>query len=135
MKTMNEEEYKLVQCGSCGCKHYIPRVMFDHCQEKGGFWQCPNGHGWGFKEGRHEQEAVRRERDRLKQENARLEQITTEVRRELSEATKKIKRQNSRSIAGLCPCCNRYFNQLARHMRTKHPDQRITDEKVAVVQA
>jgi Asp-tRNA(Asn)/Glu-tRNA(Gln) amidotransferase A subunit family amidase len=24
--------------------------------------------------------------------------------------------------AGVCPCCNRTFKQLARHMQAKHPD-------------
>ena len=30
-------------------------------------------------------------------------------------------RQRKRSVAGTCPCCNRTFQQLARHMKSKHP--------------
>jgi len=30
-------------------------------------------------------------------------------------------RQRKRSVAGVCPCCNRTFQQLARHMKSKHP--------------
>lgn len=30
-------------------------------------------------------------------------------------------RLRKRASAGVCPCCNRTFSQLARHMQTKHP--------------
>tara|TARA_Y100000310_G_scaffold338946_1_gene430083 strand:- start:1163 stop:1354 length:192 start_codon:yes stop_codon:yes gene_type:complete len=28
----------------------------------------------------------------------------------------------NRAKAGVCPCCNRTFQNLSRHMETKHPD-------------
>lgn len=28
----------------------------------------------------------------------------------------------NRAAAGVCPCCNRTFEQLGRHMTTKHPE-------------
>ncbi len=27
-----------------------------------------------------------------------------------------------RAANGVCPCCNRTFSDLARHMKAKHPD-------------
>ena len=33
-----------------------------------------------------------------------------------------VTKQRKRSVAGACPCCNRTFQQLARHMKSKHPD-------------
>lgn len=32
------------------------------------------------------------------------------------------KQAQTRIGAGICPCCNRTFSQLARHMQSKHPD-------------
>lgn len=32
-----------------------------------------------------------------------------------------VTKQRKRSVAGTCPCCNRTFQQLARHMKSKHP--------------
>jgi hypothetical protein len=26
-----------------------------------------------------------------------------------------------RAVAGVCPCCNRHFRELERHMASKHP--------------
>jgi hypothetical protein len=34
----------------------------------------------------------------------------------------KTARKLSRVSAGVCPCCNRTFQNVARHMKTKHPD-------------
>lgn len=31
-------------------------------------------------------------------------------------------RTKKRGGHGVCPCCNRTFQQLARHMKSKHPD-------------
>jgi DNA repair exonuclease SbcCD ATPase subunit len=31
-------------------------------------------------------------------------------------------RIKNRASNGVCPCCNRTFQNLARHMHTKHPD-------------
>jgi hypothetical protein len=36
--------------------------------------------------------------------------------------------QSIGSLLGVCPCCNRTFQQLARHMKAKHPGYGPTDE-------
>lgn len=33
-----------------------------------------------------------------------------------------VTRLKNRAAAGVCPCCNRTFHQLVRHMAAKHPD-------------
>ncbi len=33
-----------------------------------------------------------------------------------------VTRLKNRAVAGVCPCCNRTFKQLAAHMKTKHPE-------------
>lgn len=39
------------------------------------------------------------------------------------EATRaKLVRDRARFANGVCPCCNRSFENVARHMRTQHPD-------------
>lgn len=34
----------------------------------------------------------------------------------------KLKAQTTRVKNGVCPCCNRSFQNLKRHMNTKHPN-------------
>lgn len=89
---------------------------------------CPHGHVQHYLEGESEETKLRRERDRLKQSIA-YEQ--DRVRRAQEEAEHQRRRANGykghatritrRAKAGVCPCCNRHFVQLERHMATKHP--------------
>jgi hypothetical protein len=59
------------------------------------------------------------ERARLA-EHAQVEAINAQKK---SEA--ELRRIQKRTAAGVCPCCNRTFQQLARHMKTRHPEQPI----------
>lgn len=118
-------------CPVCGIVYAAPSTLFqeirsDEKMSARGWW-CPNGHNLCFKE--KELDALRRERDRLKQDAARLEDEARTTRMKLAAAvtardkaealTRKVKK---RAEAALCPCCNRSFSQLARHMKSKHPD-------------
>lgn len=98
-------------------EHAIPQVMFDSCKREGGFWHCPNGHSRGWAEGsdKIEMNKMRRERDLAVQEQARLAEEATTKEREIIRLKK-------RSAAGICPCCTRTFTNMARHMKTKHPE-------------
>jgi hypothetical protein len=123
--TLEGMEMKVLDCGNCGVKHAIPAVMYDNCVEEGGYWHCPNGHSRGFKEGKRAREAVQRERDRLKQENARLEEEAQKAERARLRAVGDLKRHKIRASNGTCPCCNRTFANMTKHMKTKHPDYNV----------
>lgn len=41
--------------------------------------------------------------------------------RQLSAARGQVTRIKNRVGNGVCPCCNRSFGNLHRHMQTKHP--------------
>lgn len=113
-------------CGTCGCIHAIPKLKHDTALEEGGYWHCPNGHERGYKEGRHEREKLRLERDRLKQKVAEQEDAlraaSDKTRRMVAAARGEVTRLKKRAHAGVCPCCNRSFANMARHMRVQHPD-------------
>jgi len=117
-----------LQCGECGVHHAIPTKIFESKREAGGFWFCPNGHQWGFKEGKHEREAIRRERDLLKQQLAQKDDeiagITLKLQGERNRTAAykgEMTKVKNRAKAGVCPCCNRTFQNMASHMKTKHP--------------
>ena len=124
-------EFRLMECGTCGVWFAMPETKYDHCYREGGFWCCPNGHSRGWKEGADKEETaqLRRERDNLKQQIARAEDearvawaTANEQRQQRQAAEGKLREHQKRAGAGVCPCCNRTFSQLARHMQTKHPD-------------
>lgn len=94
---------------------------------------CPNGHPQHYVSGESECTTLRRERDRLKQEQARLQDA---IRHERERAEHERNRANgykgaatrmkNRARAGVCPCCNRHFVNLERHMTAKHSEEELT---------
>ena len=118
------ERHVINQCGTCAVWHTIPEIVYNCYRAEGGFWHCPNGHQRGFRKGEDEikQEEIRRERDRLKQDAARLETEAQEQRLRAEAAEKQVIQIKRRAAAGVCPCCNRTFLNVQRHMKSKHPN-------------
>jgi len=122
---------KTVQCGTCGVLHALPECMYNTLFNEGGYWYCPNGHQRGWTEGQNKRdekdlknklakEVKRREwaeqsRDKAQQESDHQRHRANGYKGQLTKVTKRIK-------AGICPCCNRTFKQLAAHMKNKHPN-------------
>ena len=100
-------------CGQCGIEFDIPEPFYRERKEDGGHWYCPNGHCRVFRES--EASKLRRERDRLQQQLAQRDD-------EINTKQRQIKRLEKRAAAGTCPCCQRTFNNMSRHMKTKHPE-------------
>lgn len=83
---------------------------------------CPLGHGYvlGGREGRAErlEKQLAAERARHDQTRAERDQHERSLRAERGAKTKLKKRL----AGGVCPCCQRTFENLGRHMKTKHPE-------------
>lgn len=116
-------------CKSCGIVYLVPKSFDDGMRQAGprGTWYCPNGHSWSYTES--EADKIRRERDRLKQDAARLVDEAHDARRQLDSERRRtaaargqVTKLKKRAAAGVCPCCNRTFQDLARHMAGQHPE-------------
>lgn len=131
---IRSERHVVTQCGTCAVYHTVPEITYECHRREGGFHSCPNGHQRGWDKGTNaiEQENIRRERDRLKQNQARLEQEIVDARAAAIAAEKKVVRVKKRAAAGLCPCCNRTFSNVQRHMKTKHSNVVPLEQKVAI---
>jgi len=125
----NRKRFVMMTCGGCGVDHAMPEVLYDRhvaLGKDGPGWTCPNKCSRIFRAS--EADELRRERDRLKQDAARLED-NAKRERELREAAERsasarkgvITRLKNRAAAGVCPCCNRSFQNLRNHMSAKHP--------------
>lgn len=111
----------------CGIRHAVPeelerhRLRQHHNGRQVDSIYCPLGHAYvpaGKPETERLQESLQRERDRSARLAAEAEQAKASARAHKGAATKARKRAK----AGVCPCCNRTFKQLARHMESQHPD-------------
>jgi hypothetical protein len=118
------QRHTIEQCGTCGVYYTVPEFVNQNHRRLGGYSFCPNGHQWGWRSGteRAEQEAIRQERDRLKQDAARLEEEIAAEKQRTKDAEKKYLQARRRAVAGVCPCCNRTFQNMQKHMLTKHPN-------------
>lgn len=107
-------------CGKCGIQFAVPEEWRAEKQRTGEGWHCPNGHARVYRESDVEKakKALEDERKRHANTLARLNEAEAAERK----ANAEIVRMNRRASAGVCPCCNRTFKQLARHMKTKHPN-------------
>jgi len=129
--TLAGAPHVLWQCKTCGVLATCPEVVYDQHRAEGGFHFCPNGHSWGWSKENCEREELRRERDRLKQQVAARDD---EVARQIAmrkQIEGKLGRVTKRINHGVCPCCNRTFGNLARHMKSKHPNVVPLEQKTA----
>lgn len=110
-----------INCCTCGIQFHVPDTWHDARRNDHASFYCPNGHQQAFL-GKSEAEKLREERDRLAQRIAQRDDEIREAEKKVATATKKIKRLQKRASAGVCPCCNRTFSNMAAHMKTCHGD-------------
>ena len=112
----------------CGLPFAIPHPLYRQWRENGETIHCPLGHRTVRKQS--ECDKLRLERDRLRQQIAYQQERTERAERSAAAYSGHVTRLKKRASAGVCPCCNRTFQQLARHMKTKHPEYAV-EEKAA----
>lgn len=120
---------------TCGISYAVPKVWDDQKRNDYSTMYCPNGHPQNYKRGTSAEDKLRRENERLTQNRAYLEDQIREREASLEQERKKstaykghVTRIKNRVSAGVCPCCNRTFQDLARHMAGKHPHYKKKEE-------
>jgi hypothetical protein len=125
---------EVVTCATCAICYAIPeslqRAALAYRGDTANGWKlcCPLGHTWWYV---GETELAREQRlrgianDRAGRLASQLDQSKASLRGERAAKTR-IKNERdrirTRVAAGVCPCCNRTFKQLAAHMKAKHPE-------------
>lgn len=111
----------VLTCGVCSIPFAMPDELYWKARNsrKVWFW-CPAG---------HEIHYYADETEKLKQELARANTraLQAQDRAEHAENSRRavkghLTRVKKRVANGVCPCCNRSFKDLARHMAGQHPD-------------
>jgi NAD-dependent SIR2 family protein deacetylase len=114
-------------CSVCGILFAMPWGKMQQLKQNGTTFYCPNGHQQRFGPTTAEQlkAELERERQQLVLERQRHDQTKARAReaeKSLVATKGQITKLKKRVGNGVCPCCNRSFRDLARHMGTKHPD-------------
>lgn len=107
-------------CCNCGVAFFVPQDLQRRAKATGRSFYCPNGHG---------QHYTKSEADKLRaklQEQTRIATQQAERARIAEVANASLRTENGnlkkRIKNGVCPCCTRSFQNLKRHIATKHPE-------------
>lgn len=91
------------------------------------WFYCPNGHQQHYSKSEAQklrEQLETRDRELRKSKCETLNERNAKLAVEAEKA--KVERKLARVKRGVCPCCNRSFNNLQRHMATKHADQKTS---------
>lgn len=115
-------------CVTCGVEIVLPKGFYETALKKKDLmnFYCCNGHSQHFT-GETEADKLRRQ---LAQKDAELAAKANQLKladRQVAAARGAVTKIKNRVGNGVCPCCNRTFQNLMRHMKTKHPGYK--DEK------
>ena len=123
-------ELETVHCCGCGGTYAINAEYVKRKRETGGFWHCPYCDGeWGYEKDGSEIAKLKRKLEYQEADAARerkwrheAEDRHSHTQRRLSATQGAVTRIKNRVGKGVCPCCNRHFANLERHMASKHSD-------------
>ena len=120
-------------CPKCGVVYGLQQAHLDGMRDEKGSYCCPNGHWRTFSEGKYD-----RLQKEITEKNRQLELVNTRygnLREDLERTERRlfatrgvVTKIRKRVAGGACPCCNRTFQNLGRHMKTKHPDYTRKEE-------
>lgn len=139
MSTATQSYYgtlNIETCIKCGVSFGVPADFQRQRKSDQATFYCPNGHHQCYMY--TEEWRLRNEVARL---TARMDQKDAEIKyqREQRYSTERslkatkgvVTKLKKRAKAGVCPCCNRTFKQLAAHMACKHPEFAPSDAGAA----
>jgi len=122
-----EKAIDIIQCAGCGIDFGIGQDFERRRREDHGTFYCPNGHSNVYD---HETEAenlrFQNERLRAQAKTAREnEQFHREraahERRSAAAVRGHLTRLRNRISNGVCPCCQRSFENVRNHIKGQHP--------------
>lgn len=116
MSTIAYSGRLVVETCWCGIVHAIPENLQRQAEEHGRQVYCPLGHTWVITE------TVEKKLKREQERHAATKQLLRAEERSHSATRGQLTKARKRAAAGVCPCCHRTFQNVQRHVKTKHPE-------------
>lgn len=114
-------EFVTEECCNCGMPFAMTKDFYNRRQNDHKSFYCPAGHSQyyaGKSEAQKLKEKLAKKQEQLDAQHARAARLE----REKGKVTRNYKKMRERVKNGVCPCCNRTFQNLLDHMHTEHPD-------------
>lgn len=117
----------VIECYKCHIYFAMPRDLNDRAlRDHDIAFFCPLGHSQGYIGKTAEQRAKERA-DRAEATERHLRDQLQAAERSKAALKGVVTRTKRRIGRGTCPCCNRHFANVERHMGTQHPDYSESD--------
>ena len=120
-------KFVIEECCECGIPFAISEHKYNELQESKNTFYCPNGHGQFYT--KSSTSKLKEQIKRLKTENQWIHEACDRLSAQISQAKNDAKtaksaktRMLNRIKNGICPCCNRHFDNIHEHMKSKHKE-------------
>lgn len=110
-----------VQCCSCHVLFAMPQELERRRRDDHKSFFCPNGHSQYFT-GKTEAQKLKEQLDEKERSLAWERDRANRVIAERDKIARSHQRMRTRVANGVCPCCNRSFENLRNHMKSQHPE-------------
>lgn len=104
----------------CGISHGVPQELYDQADRCGKTVYCPLGHSWVL--GDSETKKLKAQLASAREESEHYREQRDYAERQARAHKGHHTRTKNRIANGVCPCCNRTFVNLGKHMKSQHPD-------------
>ncbi len=129
-----EHQIQIITCASCSIDYGIGGDFQLRRREDHGTFYCPNGHENWYPQDNTEQRAIKErdaarelaQRESRRRAMAEQEARTAEYQRRAAKG--QLTKLRKRIANGVCPCCNRSFQNVLAHMANQHPDFAVPSE-------
>jgi hypothetical protein len=122
-----KQQFEVVYCCTCKMAFAVPEYIRSNWLDSGDSFYCPNGHSQHYSKSNIQKLEKKLASEKKRREWAENDASHAKSQRDRAlhcvRAQKAAKTKLKKRIhAGVCPCCNRHFVNLERHMNTKHKD-------------
>lgn len=107
-------------CCKCGMVWAMTADFVRRRRDDNAWFYCPAGHQQHYTA--NQLDKLRQELNQAHRDIDRAKEAEAEQRAKVMQIAKSYNKVRQRIRNGVCPCCNRTFQNLANHMRTEHAD-------------
>jgi len=113
---------KEVRCCDCAMLFAMTDEFYQHRLGNGRMFYCPAGHAQHFTQRDDELAELKRKTQSLQSQLTYAVTDAERAKRDRTTLKSQLTKTRNRIANGVCPCCNRTFQNVARHMDNKHPE-------------
>lgn len=119
MRFVEQTEFVTEQCCHCGISFAMTADLYRRRLNDHNKFYCPNGHAQHYS-GKTEAQKLRDQLERERSMREATEARAVKIEKHRNQIKKAHQKMRARVMNGVCPCCNRTFQNLMRHMQTEH---------------